>query len=107
MLNKPSKILFNTLILLLFTGYAYGQSGTAHDQKIMPADTNKDVAHPFRLGASYLSNSVFMGRTDSVVTPSVIAQVKYTLKSGFYFSGSLYYTPNKKTNKLDGGGITA
>jgi hypothetical protein len=85
MLNKLSKTLFYTLILLPFAGSAYCQSVTPHDQKIMPGDTNKDVVHPFRLGVSYLSNTVFMGRTDSVVTPSVIAQVKYTLKSGFYF----------------------
>lgn len=48
-----------------------------------------------------------MGRTDTVRTPVIAPTVKYTLKSGIYFSGSLDFLPNKKNNKLDGGDITA
>lgn len=46
-----------------------------------------------------------MGRTDTVTTPVVSPNVKYTLKSGIYFSGALNYIPNKKKKRLDGGDI--
>jgi hypothetical protein len=48
-----------------------------------------------------------MGRTDTVRTPIAVPQVKYILKQGIYFSGSLDLLPNKKNNKLDGGDISA
>ena len=48
-----------------------------------------------------------MGRTDSVGTPTVIPGIKYTLKSGIFFSGSLDVIPNRKKKKLDGGTLTA
>jgi len=48
-----------------------------------------------------------MGRSDTVRTPTVIPEVKYTLKSGIYFSGSLDFIPNRKKKKLDGGDLSA
>jgi hypothetical protein len=48
-----------------------------------------------------------MGRSDTVTTPVIAPQVKYTLKQGIYFSGSLDFLPNKKNNKLDGGDLSA
>ena len=46
-----------------------------------------------------------MGRTDTVKTPVILPEVKYTLKNGIYFSGNLDIIPNRQKNKLDGGDI--
>jgi hypothetical protein len=107
MLNKLPKTLFHIIILLLFAHSAFGQATAQPDDKTKPGDKSTGAASSFRVSLNYLSNSVFMGRTDSVTTPSIIPGIKYTLKSGIYFSGSLYYLPTKNTKNLDGGGLTA
>ncbi len=55
---------------------------------------------------NYLSNSVFMGRADSITTAIITPQLKYTFGSGIYLSGSVYMVPNRKKNKVDGGDLT-
>ena len=59
------------------------------------------------IGVNYISNNVYLGRTDSVVTPNFNAQVTYTLKSGIYFSGGLTYIPNRTFDRLDAGILEA
>jgi hypothetical protein len=101
---------FVTLGLLLSTFCAFSQtqgSLPGMDQKVKPDDKSAGGSSSFKFGINYLSNNVFMGRTDTVATPIVVPQVKYTLKSGIYFSGSLDLIPNRKKNKLDGGDISA
>ena len=92
-----------------FAGTAFGQTGAlpGADDKTKPDDKSNDGTSSFKFGVSYLSNDVFMGRTDTVRTPMVVPEVKYSLKSGIYFSGSLDFLPNKKKRQLDGGDITA
>jgi hypothetical protein len=107
MLNKLLKPFYCIIILLLFIHRALAQTAALPDDKTKPDDKSKQATSKIKFGLNYVSNNVFMGRTDSIVTPTIIPEVKYTLKSGIYFSGSLYYTPNKKTNKLDGGELTA
>jgi hypothetical protein len=97
-------------ILLIFIAYsAFSQTGTLPnaDEKVKPDSKSNDGTSSFKFGVSYLNNNVFMGRSDTVRTPTVIPQVKYTLKSGIYFSGSLDFLPNKKKKKLDGGDLSA
>ncbi len=99
-----------TVSLLLFTFCAFSQAqgslpGT--DEKIKPDDKSASNASSFKFGVNYLSNNVFMGRTDTVSTPAIVPQIKYTLKSGIYFSGSVDIIPNRKKKKLDGGNISA
>lgn len=60
----------------------------------------------FELTLNYLSNSVFMGRADSVRTAVITPQLKYAFSNGIYLSGSLYVVPNRKKNKVDGGDLT-
>lgn len=60
----------------------------------------------FELQLNYLSNSVFMGRADSVRTAVITPQIKYQFNSGIYLTGSVYVVPNRKKNKLDGGDLT-
>jgi hypothetical protein len=97
-------------ILLIFIAYsAFSQTGTLPnaDEKVKPDSKSNDGTSSFKFGVSYLNNNVFLGRSDTVRTPTVIPQVKYTLKSGIYFSGSLDFLPNKKKKKLDGGDLSA
>jgi hypothetical protein len=97
------------VLFLLFNYTAFCQTGAlpGPDGKTKPDDKRAADASSVKFGVSYLSNNVFMGRTDTVRTPMIIPAVKYTLKSGIYFSGSLDILPDKKKKKLDGGDITA
>lgn len=95
--------------LLLITFCAFGQtqgSLPGVDEKIKPDDKGTGKSSSFKFGINYLSNNVFMGRTDTTATPMIVPQVKYTLKSGIYFSGALNLIPNRKKKKLDGGDIS-
>ncbi len=94
---------------LLFAFTAFGQTSDlpGADEKAKPDDKSNPGTSSFKFGLSYLNNNVFMGRTDTVQTPIIVPQVKYTLKSGIYFSGSLDFLPNKKNKKLDGGDLSA
>jgi len=73
--------------------------------------TDTDLVAPpkssFKVGINYTSNGVYLGRADTVTTPSLSPKITYTLKSGIYFSGSLDFLTNRKNNKLDGGSLEA
>ncbi len=108
------KPLLNLLLALSFSLIAlnaFCQTGTmpgpddktAADEKSDKADASSS----FKFGVTYISNNVYLGRADTVTTPVIAPQVKYTLKSGVYFSGSLYIIPNKPKQKLDGGDLSA
>ncbi|MGI4750021.1 MAG: hypothetical protein ACRYFB_05270 [Janthinobacterium lividum] len=58
-------------------------------------------------GISYLSNNVFMGRTDTVTSKIIAPQLLYTFKSGFYVSGTLSFILNQKQHTLDGSSLEA
>ena len=78
------------VLLLFFAAGAFAQTGTlpGSDEKTKPDDKTNDGTSSFKFGVSYLNNNVFMGRSDTARTPTIMPQVKYTLKSGIYFSGS-------------------
>lgn len=98
-----------TLLFLIFAISAFSQTGPlpGADEKIKPGDKSNDGTSSIKFGINYSSNNVFMGRTDTTRTSSIIPQIKYTLKSGIYFSGSLDIIPGRKKKKLDGGDLTA
>ncbi|ASU33201.1 hypothetical protein [Mucilaginibacter xinganensis] len=97
------------LLLILASYAAFAQSGTmpGATDKTKPDNKTNDGTSSFKFGVNYSSNNVFMGRSDTVRTPAIIPQIKYTLKSGIYFSGSLDLIPGKKKKKLDGGDLSA
>jgi hypothetical protein len=66
-------------------------------------DTTKKSG--IKVGLSFLNNDVYMGRADSISTPTLIPALGYTFKSGLFFNAELYYITNRKQNKLDGGSI--
>ncbi|WDF75914.1 hypothetical protein PQ469_18660 [Mucilaginibacter sp. KACC 22773] len=61
----------------------------------------------FKFGLSYLSNNVVMGRADTIKTPMLITDIKYSFSNGLYLSGSITYIPNRIVDKLDEGNLTA
>jgi hypothetical protein len=95
-----------TLSLFLAAGSTFAQTTQTEDpedllDKLEQAKPEKQAS--FKMGINYLSNNVFMGRADTVRTPTIIPDIKYTFKNGIYLSGTANYIPNRVTNKLDGG----
>ena len=104
---KPLLKFLPAVLISFFTFTAYCQRDTtAHpEKKASPGAKNDSTSSSFKFGVSYLSNNVYMGRTDTATTPAIIPSVKYTFKNGIYFSGNLYYLPTKPTQKIDGGDL--
>jgi len=90
--------LLPALALIFSSAYVFGQTDTG---AVTPPKSS------FKIGINYTSNGVYLGRADTVTTPSVSPKITYTLKSGIYFSGSLDFLTNRKNNKLDGGSLEA
>jgi hypothetical protein len=95
--------LFVILLISLFQTTASAQ--TASIDTI--GDLKSEKKASFKIGVNYLSNSVYLGRADTVTTPVIEPSLKYTFKSGIYFSGNMQFIPNRATNKLDGGSLSA
>lgn len=55
----------------------------------------------FEVSLSYLSNAVYNGRHDSLVTPYITPTIEYHNKSGFYINGSLSYLSNSEASRID------
>ena len=51
----------------------------------------KDSSSNFKFSLSYLSNSVYNGRQDSVVVPYITPMIGYFDKSGFFADASVSY----------------
>jgi len=98
------KILFASLLSSVTT-IAFSQN-THTDTTKTKSDTTRTIKKSsFKIGVDFVNNNVFMGRTDTTITPVITPNFKYTLKSGLYFSGSLDFVTNRKTKKLDGGNV--
>ena len=98
---KPKFKLFAISLLLLAFSSAYAQKDTTTSK----SDTNPPKKSYLKIGVSYLNNNVFLGRVDTVTTPTVSHKISYTLKSGFYVSGQMDFITNRANNKLDGGNV--
>jgi len=103
---------YKALLLCFFFGSFYTTYGQVNNHKAdsLKATTDTDDTpkkSSFKISVDYLSNDVFMGRTDTTKTPLITPGIKYTFKSGIFFSGTLDYLPNRKTSKLDGGNFAA
>lgn len=55
----------------------------------------------FKTSGSYLTNSVYNGRKDSLLTPYITPSFGYYDKSGFYVTGSLSYLSNAAESRID------
>jgi hypothetical protein len=72
--------------------------------KVKAQDSTKS-AEPqkshFEAGLSYLSNSVYLGRQDSLKVPYFTPTFSYYHKSGFYASSSLSYLNSASVSRVD------
>lgn len=93
--------LFVLLLFIISPKKAFSQ--TAAVDTI--GDLKSEKKASIKFGVNYLSNSVYLGRADTVKTPIIEPEIKYTFKSGIYLSGNLEYIPNRVSNKLDAGEI--
>ncbi|RKR80898.1 hypothetical protein BDD43_1035 [Mucilaginibacter gracilis] len=91
----PLLFLFSSSVSL-----AYAQTDTT-----TTADTSGTEKSHLKIGVSYVNNSVYLGRTDTITTPGITPTISYTLKSGLYFSGAMDFVTNRKKNTLDGGNL--
>ncbi|HTK22023.1 MAG TPA: hypothetical protein VL442_21040 [Mucilaginibacter sp.] len=94
--------------LLLFSAdSAFAQTTTTEDPEDLldklETQLKQDKKASFKIGVNYLSNNVFMGRADTVRTPTILPEMKYIFKNGIYLAATANYIPNRVTNKLDGG----
>ncbi len=55
----------------------------------------------WKVSGSYLTNSVYYGRQDSLTTPYLTPTLAYYDKSGFYVSGSLSFLMKKSSGGID------
>jgi hypothetical protein len=108
MLNNFYKTLL-TCTLSCTTLIGFSQTTTKTTTDLSAMDSLKKVTtkkSSFKIGVNYVSDNVFMGRADSITTPILVPEIKYTLKSGIYFSGRLNIIPGRKKNKVDGGDLS-
>ena len=66
------------------------------DKKTVVADSSY-----FKLSVGYLSNYVYTGRKDSLITPYISPSLGYYDKSGFYISGTLSYLSSGPYKSID------
>jgi hypothetical protein len=95
------KIIYLPLVIIVFLSVACSVRAQSPTED---ADKN-DKTSSFKFGINYLNNNVFMGRADTVHTPTIVPEVKYSFKNGLYFSGSIDVIPNRVKDKLDAGSL--
>src|SRR5665213_171862 len=105
------KIIYIPLITIasLFIFFRASAQTSLIDKKLDSLDDldKIDKKGSFKIGVNYLNNNVFMGRADTITTPVILPELKYTFKNGIYISASVDYIPNRVTNKLDEGSLAA
>jgi len=103
------KVFYVPLFTLLFLLSAFGAlaQNTSNEDAEDLLDKLDIKKGSFKIGANYLSNNVFMGRADTVKTPTILTDIKYTFKNGIFLAATANYIPNRVTNKLDGGSLAA
>jgi hypothetical protein len=63
--------------------------------------TSKTKSSYFKASTSYLTNSVYGGRKDSLATPYITPAIGYYDKSGFFVKGSLSYLAATGDSRID------
>ena len=90
-LNTINYTFFSFFLFFLFlNNLSFGQTKKA-----------KESESYFKASASYLSNAVYNGRQDSLVTPYITPSLGYYDKTGFYISGYVSYLSNASGNRID------
>ena len=82
-------IFFIILLLIAFTSTT-----------LLAQDSTKEKSY-FKASISYLSNSVYNGRKDSLLYPYITPTLGYYDKSGFFVNGSLSYLRSSSEKRID------
>ena len=89
---KLPKYAYFFSVLLLFVNLLYAQ-----EQK----KKSRPTTSYFKASLDYLSNAVYNGRKDSLVTPYYTPAIGYYDKSGFFISGSVSYLSSAAESRID------
>jgi hypothetical protein len=92
-------ILFCTLMLGTFAQVDSADTridSTKKADSVVPA-----LKSYFTAGISYLTNSIYNGRKDSVATPYITPTLGYYDKSGFFIDGALSYLSRAGSSRID------
>ena len=88
---KSLLYIFNVLSLTLFLSF----------QVMAQEEDSTEVKSMGRVSLQYSSNSVYMGRTDSLSVPYLSPSIGYFHKSGFFINSSLSYLKTNETSRID------
>ena len=75
-------------------------SSTCISVKAQESETKNEESF-FKFSTSYLSNSVYNGRKDSLTLPYLTPSITYYNKSGFYIGGSVWYSLAQNDKRID------
>src|SRR5438552_17272537 len=88
-------------LLLLSTSSAFAQTTTTEDPEDLldklETLAKQEKKASFKIGVNYMSDNVFMGRADTVKTPTILPEMKYIFKNGIYLAATADYIPNRVT----------
>lgn len=88
----------NYLTVLISIFFSFSFQGLRAQKK---DDDLKIATSHWETGISYLSNSVYLGRTDSLKIPYISPSIGYFDKSGLYITGSLSYLNSSTQSQID------
>lgn len=93
------------LLLVSIVSHAQNATDSLNVKDSLPDTDSVPVASKaksyFSLGLSYLSNSVYNGRKDSLANPYLTPSLGYYDKSGVFISGSLSYLMRTGASRID------
>jgi len=93
------RLLFlSSMLLMIFGANIFSQS-------VENNSTEKKLN--FHLKVNHTTNSLFLGRSDSIETPYYGAEFGIAHKSGLYINAGLQYYPGRVDNKIDEYALTA
>jgi hypothetical protein len=91
---RPTKIKYASFCFVIYLF-------CLHSFSLAQTKKSKESVSYFKGSGSYLSNAVYNGRQDSLITPYITPSVGYYDKSGFYAAASLSYLSNSSGSRID------
>jgi hypothetical protein len=84
------------IILMLFSSFVFSAAMAQNAD-----DNSQEKTSYFKASGSYLSNSAYFGRTDSLTTPYLTPSISYFNKSGLYVTAALSYLASTAESRVD------
>jgi hypothetical protein len=103
MIRRIAKLIVCFLLSLLSASLLKAQSEKKEttDTTIIKKDSTVKEKSYFKFDANFLTNSVYLGRKDSLNLPYITPTITYCNKSGLYISASLGYLASSASKKID------